>query len=89
MHFPRESFIRFKNNITYYTIHPANMAQGGSTIIIRYNIKHIEEEKYVTRDIQATNVTIDASKPRHTVSEIYCPPRYNIYANEYKTYLTK
>jgi exonuclease III len=66
-HFTKESFIRFKNYITYHTIHPANMARGGSTVIIRNNIKHFEEEKYVTRDIQATIVTVETSKPRLTV----------------------
>jgi hypothetical protein len=65
------------------------MAQGGSTIIITKNIKHFEEEKYVTRDIQATTVTTETSKQGLTVSEIYCPPRYNIYANEFKTLFDK
>jgi hypothetical protein len=44
-HFIKESFIKFKNYTTYHKIHPANMARGGSTIIIRNNIKHFEEEK--------------------------------------------
>jgi hypothetical protein len=57
------------------------MALGGSTIIIRNNIKHFEEEKYVTHDIQATLVTTVISKQRFSVSAIYCPPRYNTYAN--------
>jgi hypothetical protein len=59
------------------------MARGGSAII-RNNIKHFEEEKYVTRAIQATIVTVKTSKQNLTVSAIYCPPRYRIYANEYK-----
>jgi exonuclease III len=80
-HFIKESSIRFKNYITYHTIHPANTARGGSVDIIRINIKHFEEEKYVTCDIQATIVTVETS--------IYCPPRYNIYANEFKTLFDK
>jgi hypothetical protein len=83
-HFTKESFIRFKNYITYHTVHPANTARGGSAIILRNNIKHYEEEKYATHEIQATIVTIETSKQRLTVSAIYCPPRYNIHANEYK-----
>jgi GTP-sensing pleiotropic transcriptional regulator CodY len=89
MHFTKESFIRFKNYITYHTIHPANTARGGSTVIIRNNIKHFEEEKYVTCDIQATVVTVEASKQKDTVSAIYWPPRYNIYANEFRTLFDK
>jgi hypothetical protein len=65
------------------------MARGGSAVIIRNNMKHFEEEKYVTRDIQAAIVTVETSKQRLTVSVIYCPPRYNIYANEFKTLFDK
>jgi GTP-sensing pleiotropic transcriptional regulator CodY len=53
------------------------MVRGGSAVISRNNIKHFEEEKYVTCDIQATIVTLETSKQRLTVSAIYCPPRYN------------
>jgi predicted transcriptional regulator len=56
-HFTEESFIRFNIYITYHTINPANTTQGGSAIILRNNMKHFEEEIYVTRDIQATIVT--------------------------------
>jgi hypothetical protein len=77
------------NYITYHSIHPANTARGGSAIIIRNNIKHFEEEKYVTRDIQATIAITETSKQRFTVSAIQCPPRYNIFANEYQTLFDK
>jgi hypothetical protein len=88
-HFTKESFIRFKNYITYHTIHPANTARGGSAVIIKNNIKHFEDEKYVSSDVQATIVTVETSKLILTVSAIYCPPRYNIYANEFKTLFDK
>jgi exonuclease III len=57
--FTKESFIRLKNYVTFHSIYPANMARG-----IRNNIKHFEEEKYVTCDIQATIVTSDTSEQR-------------------------
>jgi GTP-sensing pleiotropic transcriptional regulator CodY len=47
-------------------MHPANMARGGSAVIIKNNIKHFEEEKYVTRDIQATIVADETSKETHS-----------------------
>jgi GTP-sensing pleiotropic transcriptional regulator CodY len=84
-HFNKESFIRFQNCTTYHAIHPANTALGGSAIIIKNNVKHFEEKKYVPRDIQATIVTVKTSKQNLTVSTIYCPPIYCIYANEYKS----
>jgi hypothetical protein len=65
------------------------MARGGSTVIMRNNIKHFENEKYVTCDFQATIVTVETTKQRLTVSAIYCPPIYNICANEYKTIFDK
>ena len=82
-HFTSESYIKFRNFTTYHTIHPANTARGGSAVIIRDNIKHYEEEKWATVDIQATSVTIVTTKRTLTVSAIYCPPRYNIYADQY------
>jgi hypothetical protein len=36
-----------------------------------------------------STVTTETSKQRLTVSAIYCPPRYNIYADEYKTVFDK
>jgi predicted nucleic acid binding AN1-type Zn finger protein len=49
---------------------PDNRARGGSAVIIINNIQHSEREKYVTRDIQATTVTFEASKQRLTVSAV-------------------
>jgi hypothetical protein len=88
-HFTKESFIRFQTYTTYHVIHPANTARGGSAIIIKNNIKHFEEEKYVTRDIQATIVTVKTSKQNLKVSAIYCPHRYCIYDDEYKILFNK
>jgi hypothetical protein len=65
------------------------MARGGSAVIIRNNIKLFEKEKYVSHDIQATIVTLETSKQRLTVSATYCPPKYNIYANDCKTAFNK
>jgi exonuclease III len=80
-HFTKESFIRLQYYNTYHTIHPDNTARGGSAIVIKNNIKHLEEDNYVTRDIQATIVTVATIKQKITVSAIYCPPRYSIHAN--------
>jgi hypothetical protein len=88
-HFTKESFNTFQNYTVCHAIYPANTARGGSAIIIKNNIKHFEEGKYVTRDIQATIVTVKTSKQNLTFSAIYCPPRYCIYANEYKILFDK
>jgi hypothetical protein len=88
-HFTNTSFIRFQNYTSYHAIHPANTARGGKGIIIKNNVKHFEEEKYVPRDIQVTIATVKTSKQTLTVSAIYCPPRYCICANEYKILFDK
>jgi GTP-sensing pleiotropic transcriptional regulator CodY len=67
-HFTKESFIRFKDDLTYQTIDPANKAREVGAIIVRNKIKTFEEEKYVTRDIQATIITIETSEQRITVN---------------------
>jgi hypothetical protein len=60
------------------------MARGGSAVIIRDTIKHYEEEKCATHDIQAaTSVTTVTTKQTLTVSAIYCPPRYSIHTDQY------
>lgn len=88
-HLTKESFIKLQNYTTYHSIHPANTARGGSAVIIKSNIKHFEEGKYTPHDIQATIVTVETSKQKLTVCAIYCPPRYSIHANEYKTLFDK
>jgi ssDNA-specific exonuclease RecJ len=70
-HLTKESFIRFQNYTTYHALHSANTARASSAVIIKNNIKHFEEGKYVTRDIQAITVTVKTSKQNLTVSAIY------------------
>lgn len=82
-HFTSETYIKFTNYVMYHITHPANTARGGSAVIIRNSIKHYEEEKTATYDMQVTSVTIVTTKQTLTVCAIYCPPRHNIYANQY------
>jgi hypothetical protein len=82
------SYVIFQNYTTHHAIHPANTGHGGSAII-KNNIKQSEEETYITRGILTTIVTVKTAKQNLTVSTIYCPPRYCIYANEYKILFDK
>ena len=52
-------------------------------------IKHYEEEKWATHDIQATIVTIMTTKQKHTVCAIYSPPSYSICADQYLEFFRK
>jgi uncharacterized protein YwgA len=43
----------------------------------------------IANKINLQIIVVETSKQRLPVSAIYCPPRYNIYANEFKTVLDK
>lgn len=88
-YFTSESHIKLKNYITYHTIHPANTARGGSGVIIRKNIRHYEEENFMTRDMQATTLTLLTTKQMLTISTIYYPLWCNIHAVQYLEYFRK
>jgi hypothetical protein len=64
-HSTSESHVQFRICVIYHTIHPANTARGGSSVMIRDTIKHYEVEKCSTRNIQATSVTIVTTKQTH------------------------
>lgn len=42
-HLTNQKYIAIKGCITYMTLHPENTARGGSAVIIKNCIKHIEE----------------------------------------------
>jgi hypothetical protein len=48
-HFTDRSHIKVPNYIIYHTLHPDATAHGGTTIIIRQNIKHHIREEYNIR----------------------------------------
>lgn len=88
-HFTSHSYIKFKNYDVYHTIHPDNRARGGSAIIVRKNIKHNEETKYSTQEIQATTITIESNNQPLSVTAVYSPPRHIIKANQYCELISK
>lgn len=45
-HFTSRSCIKVPNYIVYNTLHPDEMAHGGTAIIIRQNVKHHIREEY-------------------------------------------
>jgi hypothetical protein len=72
IHFTSESHIKFRNFVIYHIIHPANTARGGSSVMIRDTIKHYEEEKCSTRDIQASSLTIVTATPASNDEASFC-----------------
>lgn len=88
-HFTRESYIHFEGYKTYHALHPDNTARGGSAIIIKENLSHCEQHKYVEQCIQAVAVCIKTKRYPITISSIYCPPKYSLKAEQYTEFLEK
>ena len=51
-HFTTENFVKINGYKIYHTIQPNNIPHGGSTGIIRENLKHFKEPKYKTCEQQ-------------------------------------
>lgn len=88
-HFTKHSFVKIKDYNVYHTIHPDNRARGGSAVIIRSCIKHYEEAKYSSYEIQATTITVAMTNQLLSLTSIYCPPRYAIEADQFVELLTQ
>ena len=88
-HFTNRSFFHIPNYKTYLTLHPDGTAHGGSAIIIKSTLKHVELKKFKTAEIQGTSVEVEDHVGKLTVTAIYSPPKHNIkqvsYVNFFKT----
>lgn len=82
-HFTKHSFVKFKNFVTYHTIHPNNTARGGSAVIVRKNLKHSEEEKLQTEEFQATTIQLFTASKSLIITSLYSPPRHKIKYEQY------
>lgn len=86
-HFTNQSFLKLKGYNIYHTIHPNNTARGGSAIIIKDSIKHSEEAKFSTQEIQATAVNVQTQTYSLIVAGMYSPPRHSIKKDFYTKFL--
>lgn len=86
-HFTKQSFIQFRGYKTYHALHPDNKAKAGSAVIVKENILHHEEFKYEEKEIQAVAIEIKTKRFPLTISSVYCPPRYNLKKEQYKSLL--
>jgi len=82
-HFTERSYIKTPNYNIYHTTHPDETAHGGTTVIIRQNIKHHVREGYKHDNIQTTSISLEDNIGETTVSAICCPPKHN---NKYIEY---
>lgn len=84
--FTHRTHIRIKDYVVHSTNHPSGNSHGGTAVIIKKNIKHHPLEEYSTEKIQATSIRIQDKNTETTLSAIYCPPRHNINADDFKDY---
>lgn len=77
-HFTERTVFQLRNYNTYFTEHPDGTAHGGSAILIRKNLKHHAIPNFVTKQIQATNITVYTETWSFDASAIYFSPRHNI-----------
>ena len=87
-HLTNKSHITIPNYNIYSTLHPDETAHGGTTVILRQNIKHYERAAYRHENIQATSVVLEDNTGDLTIPAIYCPPRHNNKYDDYEQFFT-
>jgi hypothetical protein len=86
-HLTNKSYIKIEGYQVYHTVHPQNIARGGSAVLVKDSMIHHEEAKYATDKTQATVVTVEMKQQAITFAEAYCPPRYNFKKTNYLNFL--
>lgn len=70
----------------YRTDHPDNRAHGGSAVFIKSNLKHyLMPLDPPDNSFQATAISISIKNLRLSVGVIYCPPRFIITPEQFKS----
>lgn len=82
-HFTKESYFKIKGFKTYNALHPSNNARGGSTVLIKENIKHHECVKIEEEKLQICAITISTKSFEAAIASIYIPPRHIIKEEEF------
>ena len=85
-HLTETSFIKIRDYECYHAIHPGGKARGGSTVIVKKNIKHYEEPGIQEESMQVKTIKVETNNNKeYSISSIYCPPRFNLNKDEYNT----
>jgi hypothetical protein len=85
-HLTNKSYLKIKDYEIYHTPHPDNQAHGGSAVLIRNNIKHVEEQKMQQEDIQLAVISV-TTKQNIRLGAVYIPPKHNLKTEDYKKLL--
>lgn len=85
-HMTEKSYIKIPQYSLHHTQHPEGKARGGTTIIIKNNIKHQVKSKISEKNMQATTVEIEDSHGKMILSAVYCPPNLSIKKTQFENY---
>ncbi|ODM89280.1 RNA-directed DNA polymerase from mobile element jockey [Orchesella cincta] len=86
-HLTNKSYIKVNDYNIYHTHHPDNQAHGGSAVLIRNNIKHVEELQMQHEHIQLSVITVTSTKQNIKLGAIYIPPKHNLKTEDYRKIL--
>lgn len=86
-HMTNQCYLKIRGYKVYHTPHPQNQARGGSAVIIKEALKHSEECHMQRDEIQLTVVRIASVKQKLIVGALYCPPKYNLKTDDYRSFL--
>ena len=76
--FSNTSFLQIASYALYLTTYSDRCAHGGSAILIRKSIKHVQLQNDRTAEIHATSIEMYELTGKLTVTALYSPPRHNI-----------
>jgi len=86
-HFTDRSYTKVPNCIIYSTLHPDETAHGGTTIIIRRNIKHHIRDGYKQEHIQTTSIALNDEVGELNIAAVHSPPKHTIKEVDYTRFL--
>jgi len=87
-HLTTRSYLKIPNYTIYDTQHPDGTAHVGTAILIKNSIKHYLHGHYKLEYLQATIITVQDWVGPLTIAAIYCPPKHNIKAEQFRHFYT-
>jgi len=75
-HFTSRTVFRLPRYTVVHTTHPDDTAHGGAAVVIRSSLRHHEQLRLQTKELQAIAVHLEALPWPLTVSAVYCHPRH-------------
>jgi exonuclease III len=82
-HIFNKKLFEIKGYCSYWSTHPSDRANRGTTLLIKQNIQHFLQQEIRETFIQTNNVTIQHNGAAFNIGAAYCSPRCIISKREY------